>query len=164
MKAKNSSSSHIEFRRPLSKIISLRLAVILSIVTILASVASYFYFMTTTEELVKDQLMKFSHERGLRESALFLDSEAYQVRFHEEYVERYKRMGDKPFVDLYFSSLEKTSVSRWPGTPWGLMMDDKVEWRDEEWMAITMSPIIFNQIYSIRTVESGLCFSKGSLG
>lgn len=29
-------------------------------------------------------------------------------------------------------------MSRWPGTPWGLMMDDKVEWRDEEWMAITM--------------------------
>jgi len=43
-----------------------------------------------------------------------------------------------PFVDLYFSSPEKTSVSRWPGTPWGLMMDDKVEWLEEEWMAITM--------------------------
>ncbi|MCP4409850.1 MAG: hypothetical protein GY807_19315 [Gammaproteobacteria bacterium] len=44
----------------------------------------------------------------------------------------------KPFVDLYFSSPEKTSVSRWPGTPWGLMMDDKVQWLEEEWMAITM--------------------------
>ncbi len=44
----------------------------------------------------------------------------------------------KPFVDLYFSSPQKTSVSRWPGTPWGLIMNDSVEWREEEWMAITM--------------------------
>ena len=204
--------SPLDVKYPIAQAVSWRLAVLIAIVTILASVANYFYSMASTEELVREQLMKFNHERGIRESALFLESDAYQVRFQKEYVERYKRMGNedptewfdthlekrskdgtyrskpelyygvdrglgrrdhsasmmigrktkitpevrralaigydminqygpawrKPFVDLYFSSPEKTSVSRWPGTPWGLMMDDEVEWRKEEWMAITM--------------------------
>ena len=195
----------------MERVVCLRLAVLITLVTVCAGIASYFYSMASTEELVREQLVKYIGERGLRESALFLESDAYQARFQKEYIERYKRMGDedpvewfeehlekrpedgtyrskpelyhgkdrelgrrdvsasmmigadteitpevrralaigydminqygpawrKPFDDLYFSSPEKTSVSRWPGTPWGLMMDDKVEWRDEEWFAIT---------------------------
>ncbi len=199
-------------KKPIARVLSLRLAITITFITFLIGIASYFHSISTTQELIIDQLMKFINERGLRESALFIESEDYQLRFQKEYVERYIRMGDKdptkwfenhmekrpedgtyrskpelyygkdrllgrrdvsssmmigantkitpdilralaigydminqygpawrkPFVDLYFSSPEKTSVSRWPGTPWGLMMDDKVEWRDEEWMAITM--------------------------
>ncbi len=199
-------------KKPIAQVLSLRLATFITLITIIVGVVSYFYSMASTEELVREQLMKYIGERGMRESALFLESDEYQARFQKEYIERYKRMGDKdpiewfeehmekrpedgtyrskselyygkdrelgrldvsasmmigakteitpevrralaigyeminqygpawrkPFVDLYFSSPEKTSVSRWPGTPWGLMMDDKVEWRDEEWMAITM--------------------------
>ena len=200
-----------EVNRPIARVVSQRLALLIAIVTLMAGTASYFYSMASTQELVRDQLLKYSRERGLRESALFLESNAYQLRFQQEYVERYKRMGDqdpmvwlaahmvkrpqdgtyrskpelyygkdmplgrrdvwatmmiganteitpevikalaigydmvnqygpawrKPFDDLYFSSLEKTSVSRWPGTPWGLMMDDNVEWTAEEWVVIT---------------------------
>ncbi|MCP3662486.1 MAG: response regulator [Gammaproteobacteria bacterium] len=197
---------------PIAWILSLRLAAFITIVTILVGTASYFYTMALTEELVREKLQKYNHERGLRESALFLETEASQARFQKEYLERYRRMGDrdpkawfdvnmekhpedgtyrskselyhgsdlelgrrdhsvsiyvgseteltpevrralaigydmvnqhgpawrKPFVDLYFASPEKTRVSYWPGTPLGLMMDDKVDWLAEEWMAITM--------------------------
>jgi PAS domain S-box-containing protein len=206
----NGSSTSV--KRPIAREVSLRLTVLTSIIIILLSIASYFYSVATIEELVREQIIVYSHGREHSESALFLESNAYQLRFQKEYVERYKRMGDndpiewfnkhmeknekdgtyrskpelyygidrelgrrdhsasmmvgaktkitpevrralavgydminqygpawrEPFVDLYFSSPEKTSVSRWPGTPWGLMMDDEVEWRDEEWMAITM--------------------------
>jgi signal transduction histidine kinase len=206
-----SKSSPSVVTRPIARDLSQRLAVLIVIITTLVSVSSYLYSMATAEEQVREQLLRYSGERGLRESALFLDSDEYQARFQAEYVERYKRMGDenpiewfnahleknpedgtyrskpelyygvdrelgrrdvsasmmvgaetnitpevrralaigydminqygpawrKPFVDLYFSSPEKTSVSRWPGTPWGLMMDDQVEWREEEWFAIT---------------------------
>ena len=210
-RTKKSEDSSLDVKRPIARAVSQRLAVLIVIVTILVSVANYFYSMASTEALVREQLMKYSRERGLRESALFLESDAYQLRFQKEYEERYKRMGDKdpgewfeehmvkrpedgtyrskpelhygkdmplgrrdvwatmmigarteatpevikalaigydmvnqygpawrkPFDDLYFSSLEKTSVSRWPGTPWGLMMDDQVEWTEEEWVVIT---------------------------
>ncbi|MCP4041056.1 MAG: hypothetical protein GY731_03730, partial [Gammaproteobacteria bacterium] len=199
-------------KRPIERVVSMRLAAVITVVTILVGMASYFYSVASFEELILEQLRVFINERGLRESALFIESDGYQLRFQKEYVERYKRMGDKnpiewfeehmekrpedgtyrskpelyygkdrelgrrdvsasmmisaetkvtpeviralaigydminqygpawrkPFVDLYFSSPEKTSVSRWPGTPWGLMMDDKVKWLEEEWMAITM--------------------------
>ncbi len=204
-----------KIKRPISRTVSLQLTILITLVTIFVGITSYFYSMMSAEELVHKQILEFVNERGLRESALFLESDAYQLRFQKEYVERYTRMGDKnpiewfeehmekrpedgtyrskpelyygkdkelgrrdvsssmmisaktkvtsevilalaigydminqygpawrkPFVDLYFSSPEKTSVSRWPGTPWGLMMDDKVEWREEEWMAITMKEI-----------------------
>ncbi len=212
---KELESSSLGITSPIAAAVSKRLAVFITIVTVLVGVASYFNSIASTEELVREQLKKYNYERGLRESALFLESEAYQARFQKEYVERYKRMGDedpvawfdthlekhmadgtyrskpelyhgsdrelgrrdhsasmyvgsktkltptvrralaigydminqygpawrKPFVDLYFSSPEKTSVSRWPGTPWGLMMDDKVDWLEEEWMAITMEEL-----------------------
>ncbi len=201
-----------DIEKPLGRILSLRLATLITIITIIAGIASYFYTMSYIKDLVSEQLIKYAGERGLRESALFIESDEYQLRFQAEYVERYNRMGDqdptgwfdehmekrhedgsyrskpelyygkdqalgrrdhsasmmigadteitpevikalaigydmvnqygpswrKPFDDLYFSSPEKTSVSRWPGTPWGLMMDDEVDWREEEWMAITM--------------------------
>ncbi|MCP4996944.1 MAG: response regulator [Gammaproteobacteria bacterium] len=167
--------------------------------------------MALAEGMVREKLQKFNHQRGLRESTLFLESEAFQARFQKEYIERYRRMGDKdpkawfdaymekhpedgtyrskpelyhgsdlelgrrdhsisiyvgsetkltpevrralaigydmvnqhgpawrnPFMGLYFASPEKTHVSYWPGTPQGLIMDDKVDWHSEEWMAIT---------------------------
>lgn len=198
-------------KRSISRIVVLNLAIILTFVTLFIGIATYLYNMEATKELVLDQLLKYIGERGLRESAIFLDSEAYQLRFQNEYIERYNRIDDKeveiwfdehlekrhedgtyrskpelyygknrelgrrdlsasmmigadtdittgtlkalaigydminqygpawrkPFVDLYFSSPEKTSVSRWPGTPWGLIMDDDVDWREEEWFAIT---------------------------
>ena len=197
--------------KPIARVVSLRLAILITIVTSAASIASYFYYMDSTEKLVREQLIKYIGERGLRESALFLESNDYQARFQKEYVERYKRTSDKevtewfkehmekhredgtyrskpelyygkdmplgrrdvwatmmigantkitpdilkalavgydmvnqygpawrkPFDDLYFSSPDKTSVSRWPGTPWGLIMDDKVDWTSEEWVTIT---------------------------
>ncbi|MFK5856529.1 MAG: ATP-binding protein [Bacteroidota bacterium] len=184
----------------------------IAIATIIFSVSIYFYTLSSTKESSRNQLFSFINERGLRESDLFLESDAYQARFQKEYIERYSRTSDleamdwfevhmekriedgtyrskpelyygkdmplgrhdgsasmmigaqteitpevikalaigydminqygpawrKPFVDLYFSSPQKTSVSRWPGTPWGLIMNDSVEWREEEWMAITM--------------------------
>jgi PAS domain S-box-containing protein len=200
-----------KIKRPLERVVFVRFAILITIVTIFVSIASYFQYMASIKELVRDQLFKYVHEREHRESALFLESDAYQLRFQKEYVERYNRTSDdeamewlaehmekrtedgtyrskpelyhgkdmplgrrdvaatmmigaeteitaevvkalaigydmvnqygpawrKPFDDLYFSAPEKTSVSRWPGTPWGLMMDDKVEWREEEWFAIT---------------------------
>jgi hypothetical protein len=202
-------------KKPITRSISKYYIISIAVVTIFFTVGTYFFTLSSTRVNVRNQLMSFINERGLRESALFLESDAYQARFQEEYIERYKRINDselnkwfnehlekriedgtyrskpelyygkdmplgrrdvsasmmigakteitpelikalaigydmvnqygpawrKPFDDLYFSSPEKTSVSRWPGTPWGLMMDDSVEWRDEEWMAITMKEL-----------------------
>lgn len=206
-----SESTLPSIKNPIERAVSARLAILVTLVTILVGIASYFYSMASTEELIREQLIKYIGERGLRESALFLESNAYQARFQKEYVERYKRMGDtdpiewfeehmerrpedgtyrskpelyhgkdrelgrrdvsasmaiganaritpevrraiavgydmvvrygpawrKPFLNLYYASPEKITMDYWPGTPWGLIVDDKVEWREEEWFAIT---------------------------
>ncbi len=206
-----SENAPLNIKKPIARVLSLRLATVISIVTIFVSISSYLYSITSTEELVGDQLIKFINERGLRESALFLESNAYLTRFQKEYVERYQRMGDedpvvwfeehmekrpedgtyrskpelyygkerelgrrdvsasvlvgsrtkitpevrrafaigydmvtrygpawrKPFLNLYFASPEKIAMDYWPGTPWGLIADDEVEWRNEEWFDIT---------------------------
>ncbi len=198
-------------KSPIAREVSRRLATLITVVTILVGTASYFYSMASTEQLVREQLVKYIGERGLRESVLFLEAKAYLERFQREYIERYKRMGDedpigwfkehmekgtvdgtyrtkrelyygkdralgrrddsstaaigsvvritpdvrrafaigydmvvrygpawrKPFLNLYFASTEKIAMDYWPGTPWGLIVDDKVEWRKEEWFTIT---------------------------
>ena len=101
-------------KRPIAQAVSWRLAVLMAIITILASITNYFYSMASTEELVREQIMKYNHERGLRESALFLDSEAYQARFQNEYVERYKRMGNEDPTEWFDTHLEKRSKNGWP--------------------------------------------------
>ena len=63
---------------------SLQLVILITLVTIFVGFASYYYSMKTTSELVIEQLRDFVHERGLRESALFLESDAYQLRFQKE--------------------------------------------------------------------------------
>jgi len=206
-----SAGSLPEVKRPLARVVARRLAVLIAVVTLVMCTAGYFYSMGSTEELVRQQLLKFINERGLRESSLFLESGAYQARFQTEYVERYKRMGDedpqdwfdehmeknpadgtyrskrelydgkdvklgrrhagisvvigadakltpeaikalaigcdmvsqygpawrKPFLNLYFASPEKMAMDYWPGTSWGLDAVDKVDWRKEEWYAIS---------------------------
>ena len=97
----------LQVKRPIARVISFRLAGLVTIATILVGAASYFYSMASTEELICEQLMKYSSERGLRESALFLESDAYQLRFQKEYVARYKRMGDKDPIEWFEAHLEK---------------------------------------------------------
>lgn len=82
-------------KRSISRIVVLNLAIILTFVTLFIGIATYLYNMEATKELVLDQLLKYIGERGLRESAIFLDSEAYQLRFQNEYIERYNRIDDK---------------------------------------------------------------------
>ncbi len=209
--AHESARSLPEVKRSLARIVARRLAVLIAIVTIGMCTAGYFYSMGSTEEQVRQQLLKFINERGLRESSLFLESGAYQARFQAEYVHRYNRTGDndaqswfdehmeknpadgtyrskrelydgkdvglgrrdagisiaigadakltpetikalavgcdmvsqygpawrKPFLNLYFASPEKIAMDYWPGTPWGLIADDKVDWRKEEWFSIS---------------------------
>ncbi len=204
-------NSNQTVKHPIYRVVSQRLIFFLAIISLIISAGSYLQSMASTEIQIREMLMNNIEERGLRESLLFLESDAYQARFQQEYIERFLRMGDQdptewfdthlekhpddgtyrsipelyygidkdlgrqdisasmmigaetiitpdvrkalaigydminqygpawrsPFVDLYFSSPEKTSVSRWPGTPWGLMMDDNVDWRLEEWFAIT---------------------------
>ena len=86
-------------KRPIALVVSQRLAVLVTLITVLVGVLSYFYSMASTEVLIREQLMEFSNERGLRESALFLDSDAYQARFQKEYIERYKRMGNEDPIE-----------------------------------------------------------------
>ena len=193
-------------KSPILRIIYLQLTILITIFTTIVGTASYFYSVSSSEKRIHEQLNVCINERVVQESAFFLESDAFQLGFQQEYVERYKRMADKditdwfeehmekrpedgtyrskpelyygkdmdlgrrdvsasmmigaktkitpevicalaigydminqygpmwrePFVDLYFSSPEKTSVLRWPGTPWGLLIDDKVEWREEE--------------------------------
>jgi PAS domain S-box-containing protein len=201
-----------KIKKPIANVVSRYYVIFISILIIFFTVSIYYYTLFSARNSASSLLMNFVNERGLRESALFLESDDYQAHFQKEYIERYKRADDNeltgwfnehmekriedgtyrskpelyygkdmplgrrdvsasmmigakteitpevikalaigydmvnqygpawrtPFVDLYFSSPEKTSVSRWPGTPWGLMMNDSVEWRTEEWMAITM--------------------------
>ncbi|MCP4139511.1 MAG: HD domain-containing protein [Chloroflexi bacterium] len=201
-------------KHPIAQAVSGRLAILITIITALVSFSSYAHSIASTESQVREQLLKYTGERGLRESELFLEANAYLIRFQEEYIERYIRMGDedpiewfeehmekhpddgtyrsrpelyygvdrelgrrdfsfsvivgaetnitpetrrelaigydmvkqygpvwrKPFINLYFGSPEKTFVDYWPGTPAGLLIDAEVEWREEEWFAITTIP------------------------
>lgn len=198
-------------KKPITRTVTTSLAIVIFITTLIIGFANYYHSLATAKAIVRSELIRYVEERGKRESALFLEAEEYQLRFQEEYIERFKRTSDreaaewftehmekrvedgtyrskpelyygkdkplgrldvsasiiigaetkitpelskalaigydminqyapawrKPFLNLYFASPEKVALDYWPGTPWGLIVNDSVNWCTEEWMTIT---------------------------
>jgi len=87
--------------KPIAITVTKYYIIYIAIATLIFSVLIYVYTLSTTKESVSNALLSFINERGLRESDLFLQSDAYQLHFQKEYVERFKRTTDKESMDWF---------------------------------------------------------------